>query len=259
MPTRSPIGTVRAGSAGPIAHAAQESLLGPIADVLIDRARPKPGERVLDVGCGSGATTFAFAKAVAPDGFALGLDVSDPMLSQARAFAPKGLPLDFVLADATVHPFEPASFDLLASRFGVMFFADPIASFTNLRRALKPTGRLAFACWREPKENPWMMAPLMAVYKHVPEDAAGRAGRAGPVRLRLGRARDAHPERARASWTWRWSRTISRWMSRSAAGSMPPSDGALQIGPASRALQGHPPETRTRPQKPRSARCWRRS
>uniref|UniRef100_UPI00057805AC class I SAM-dependent methyltransferase n=1 Tax=Bradyrhizobium japonicum TaxID=375 RepID=UPI00057805AC len=123
-------------------HAAQESLLGPIADVLIDRARPKPGERVLDVGCGSGATTFAFAKAVAPDGFALGLDVSDPMLSQARAFAPKGLPLDFVLADATVHPFEPVSFDLLASRFGVMFFADPVASFTNLRRALKPSGRL---------------------------------------------------------------------------------------------------------------------
>ena len=150
-------------------HAAQESLLGPIADVLIDRAKPRPGERVLDVGCGSGATTFAFAKAVAPNGFALGLDVSDPMLSQARAFAPKGLPLDFVLADATVHPFEPASFDLLASRFGVMFFADPVASFTNLRRALKPTGRLAFACWREPKENPWMMAPLMAVYKHVPK------------------------------------------------------------------------------------------
>ena len=137
--------------------------------MLIARARPTPGERVLDVGCGSGATTFAFAKADLPNGFALGLDVSDPMLSQARAFAPKGLPLDFVLADATVHPFEPARFDLLASRFGVMFFADPIAFLTNLRRALKPTGRLAFACWREPKENPWMMAPLMAVYKHVPK------------------------------------------------------------------------------------------
>src|SRR3569833_4025370 len=93
-------------------HAAQESLLGPIADVLIDRAKPKPGERVLDVGCGSGATTFAFAKAVAPDGFALGLDVSEPMLAQARAFAPEGLPLDFALADATVYPFQPASFGL---------------------------------------------------------------------------------------------------------------------------------------------------
>src|SRR6516225_11150484 len=149
--------------------AAQEMLLRPIAEVLIDRARPKPGERVLDVGCGAGATTVMFAKAVAPNGFALGLDVSGPMLARARDVAPKDLPLDFVLADATVHPFEPASFDLLASRFGVMFFADPVASFTNLRRALKPTGRLAFVCWREPKENPWMMAPLMAVYKHVPK------------------------------------------------------------------------------------------
>src|SRR3954468_407202 len=76
-------------------HAAQESLLGPIADVLIDRAKPKPGERVLDVGCGSGATTLAVGNAVARDGYALGLDSAEPMLSQARAFAPKGLPLDF--------------------------------------------------------------------------------------------------------------------------------------------------------------------
>ena len=80
-----------------------------------------------------------------------------------------GLPVDFVLADATVYPFDPASFDLLASRFGVMFFADPALSFTNLRKALRPSGRLAFACWREPRENPFFMAPLQAVYKHVPK------------------------------------------------------------------------------------------
>lgn len=85
-------------NSGPVARV--DPLLGPIADVLIDRAGLTSGERVLDVGCGSGATTFAFAKAVAPNGFALGLDVSEPMLSQARALAPKGLPLDFVLADA---------------------------------------------------------------------------------------------------------------------------------------------------------------
>ena len=74
-----------------------------------------------------------------------------------------------MLADATVYPFDPASFDLLASRFGVMFFADPVLSFANMRKALRPSGRLAFACWREPRENPWMMAPLQAVYKHVPK------------------------------------------------------------------------------------------
>ena len=105
----------------------------------------------------------------APAGQVLGIDISAPMLARARQVAPAGLPVEFVLADATVYPFEPASFDLLVSRFGVMFFADPVLSFANMRRALKPSGRLAFACWREPRENPWMMAPLQAVYRHVPK------------------------------------------------------------------------------------------
>ena len=98
----------------------------------------------------------------------MGIDISGPMLARARQVAPAGLPVEFVLADATVYPFDPASFDLLASRFGVMFFAEPALSFANLRRGLKPSGRLAFACWREPRENPFFMAPLQAVYKHVP-------------------------------------------------------------------------------------------
>ena len=127
------------------------------------------GERVIDVGCGSGATTIAFARKVAPSGHVFGVDVSAPMLERARASAPKELPVDFALADATVYPFDPASFDLLASRFGVMFFADPVLSFANMRKALRPSGRLAFACWREPRENPFFMAPLQAVYKHVPK------------------------------------------------------------------------------------------
>src|SRR5436190_14393138 len=132
-------------------QAAQDILLGPVADLLIDRAKPVAGERVIDVGCGSGVTTIAFARKVAPSGHALGIDISAPMLARARASAPKELPVDFVQADATVHPFDPESFDLLASRFGVMFFADPVASFTNLRKAMRPSGRLAFACWREPR------------------------------------------------------------------------------------------------------------
>src|SRR3954464_15144843 len=91
------------------------------------------------------------------------------MLARGGGSAPAGLPIDFVVADATVHPFEPASHARLASRFGVMFFADPALSFANMRRALRPSGRLAFACWREPRENPFFMAPLQAVYKHVPK------------------------------------------------------------------------------------------
>jgi ubiquinone/menaquinone biosynthesis C-methylase UbiE len=146
----------------------QDILLAPVADALIDRAKPKPGECVIDVGCGSGAVSIEIAQKVGPGGHVLGVDVSAPMLARAREIAPAGLPIEFALADATVCPFDPASFDLLCSRFGVMFFAEPAHSFANLRRALKPTGRLAFACWREPRENPFFMTPLQAVYKHAP-------------------------------------------------------------------------------------------
>ncbi len=133
-------------------QAAQDVLLAPVLEILIDRARPKTGERVIDVGCGSGATTVAFAGKVGPSGHVLGIDVSGPMLERARQRVTPGLSLEYALADATVYPFAPASFDLLASRFGVMFFADPAVSFANMRKALRSSGRLAFVCWREPRE-----------------------------------------------------------------------------------------------------------
>src|SRR5205085_2267865 len=113
----------------------QDVLLAPVSQILIDRAGAKAGERILDVGCGCGATTIALAERVAPSGSAFGIDISVPMLSRARQVAPQGLPLDFVLADATVYPFDPASFDLLASRFGVMFFAEPAENITPKRDA----------------------------------------------------------------------------------------------------------------------------
>jgi ubiquinone/menaquinone biosynthesis C-methylase UbiE len=224
-------------------QAAQDILLGPVANILIDRAKPQAGERVIDIGCGSGVTTIAFARKVAPSGHAFGVDISAPMLARARASAPKELPVDFTLADATVYPFDPASFDLLASRFGVMFFADPALSFANMRKALKPSGRLAFACWREPRENPFFMAPLQAAYKHVPKlpqqgpedpgpfafaseervrrilDAAGFAGvQMEPCPLLLDAA-----------------------IGRGLDGAV---QAALEIGPASRALEGQPAELR---------------
>jgi SAM-dependent methyltransferase len=148
---------------------AQDIVLAPVADVLIDRAGAKAGERIVDVGCGAGATSIAFAQQVGPTGHVMGIDISAPMLARARQVAPPGLPVEFVLADATVYPFVPAGFDLLVSRFGVMFFAEPALSFANLHRALKPSGRLVFACWREPRDNPFFMAPLQAVYQHVPK------------------------------------------------------------------------------------------
>jgi len=148
---------------------AQDIVLGPVAQALIDRAQAKAGERILDVGCGSGAISIALAKRVGPTGHVTGIDISAPMLARARETAPAGAPIDFILADATIYPFVPDSFDLLVSRFGVMFFADPTLSFANLRRGMRRSGRLAFACWREPRENPFFMAPLQAVYKHVPK------------------------------------------------------------------------------------------
>ena len=220
-------------------QAEQDVVLGPVADLLIDRAKPKPGERVIDIGCGSGVTTIAFAKKVAPSGHAFGVDISGPMLERARASAPKDLPVDFALADATVYPFEPASFDLLASRFGVMFFADPVASFANMRKALRPTGRLAFACWREPRENPFFMAPLQAAYKHVPKlpqqgpEDPGPFAFASEARVRgiLGEAGFTGVEMEACPLL------LDTAIGRGLDGAV---QGALAIGPVSRALDGQP-------------------
>lgn len=218
---------------------AQDILLAPIADALIDRARPKPGERVIDVGCGSGATTIAFAKKVAPSGHAFGIDVSGPMLARARQTAPRQLPIDFALADATVYPFEPGSFDLLASRFGVMFFAEPARSFANLRKALRPSGRLAFACWREPRENPFFMVSLQAVYKHVPKlpqqgpEDPGPFSFASEARVQriLGEAGLAGIEMEPRDFAL--DVAIGRGLDAAV-------QGALEIGPAARALAEQP-------------------
>jgi SAM-dependent methyltransferase len=168
----------------------QDRVLRPISDRLLAAAGPKPGERVIDVGCGCGATTIAFAERVHPGGEALGLDISEPMLARARERAPLDLPLRFALADATVYDFDPESADLVASRFGVMFFAEPARSFTNLRTGLKSGGRLAFACWRETKQNPFFVVPLREAGKHAPPfpemdpEAPGPFAFADPARVR---------------------------------------------------------------------------
>jgi SAM-dependent methyltransferase len=146
----------------------QDQVLRPVSDRLITAAAPKPGDRVIDVGCGCGATTIDFAERVGPAGEVLGLDISEPMLARARERAPQSQPIRFELADATVYDFEPNRADLVASRFGIMFFADPAKSFANLRNGLKPGGRLVFACWREPKQNPWLILPLREAGKHAP-------------------------------------------------------------------------------------------
>jgi SAM-dependent methyltransferase len=221
----------------------QDIVLGPVADVLIDRANAKPGERILDVGCGAGATTSAFAQKVGPTGRVVGIDISAPMLARAWQVAPDGLPVEFVLADATVYPFEPASFDLLASRFGVMFFAEPALSFANMRKALKPSARLAFACWREPRDNPFFMAPLQAVYKHAPKLPQPGPDDPGPFSF-ASEAR-VHRVLGEAGFTGIAMEPCDLSLDVAVGRGIDAAvQGALEIGPASRALQDQPPEVR---------------
>jgi ubiquinone/menaquinone biosynthesis C-methylase UbiE len=219
----------------------QDVLLAPVTEKLIAEINAQIGQRILDIGCGTGAVAIELAGRVGPSGHVLGIDISTPMLERARQLTPRELPADYVLADATVYPFDPESFDLLVSRFGVMFFADPVLSFRNLRSALRPKGRLVFACWREPRENGWMMAPLMAVYKHVPKlpqlgpEDPGPFAFADETRVKriLGEAgfNDIGMEACPLTLDVAAGRGLEAAV-----------QGALEIGPASRALEGHPPE-----------------
>jgi SAM-dependent methyltransferase len=154
--------------------------LNNIADALIPFACARPGERVLDIGCGCGTMTLRLGMAVAPNGSVAGLDISAPMLEVARARAQAmNADIPFLKSDASTHEFQPV-FDLVFSRFGVMFFADPVAAFKNIRTALAPKGRLAFVCWRPFKENEWAAVPFHAAKPFLPEQPPSDPHAPGP-------------------------------------------------------------------------------
>lgn len=135
----------------------------------ISAATIASGDRVLDIGCGCGDTSIAIANLVGPDGHVHGIDISKPILAQARHRAASATTsnVTFECADAQSHRFESMSFDVVFSRFGVMFFDDPVAAFANIRQALKPGGRMAFICWQPVKDNEWVNLPLELVAKHI--------------------------------------------------------------------------------------------
>ncbi len=146
-----------------------DRMLDPLGHLAMDRAEPAPGEHALDVGCGCGGTTLDLARRVAPSGAVTGLDVSEPMLAVARERAGNAAaPVCIVGGDAEVCDLPAATFDLVYSRFGVMFFTNPAAAFVNIGGALKPGGRLAFVSWRPAAENPWVTVPFEAARPLLP-------------------------------------------------------------------------------------------
>ncbi len=159
-----------------IAHV--ERMLEPLNAELLALAAPRAGERVLDVGCGGGATSAAFARAVGARGRVLGVDVSAVILEVARRRYADIAQLSFELGDAATMAL--AGFDLVVSRFGVMFFLDPIEAFANLHRAAQPSGRLAFVCWRAIEENPWMGDCAKAAFTVLPQPEPTPPGAPGP-------------------------------------------------------------------------------
>ncbi|MGV9349608.1 class I SAM-dependent methyltransferase [Streptomyces spiralis] len=158
---------------------------------LLDAARIAEDARVLDIGCGAGATTCAAARRAA-HGEVLGLDLSGPLLDEARRLAgAQDLPhVRFEQADVQTWPFPQGAFDVALSQFGVMFFDDPETAFGNLARALRPDGRLAFLCWRPITENEWFRLSFDVVAKLAPVPAAGGPQAPGPFSL-------ADPDRIR--------------------------------------------------------------
>ena len=137
-----------------------DRVVTPFGAAALKAAAPQPGDRVIDVGCGCGETSIEIARLVGPAGSVLGIDVSQPMLAVARAHG-QSANLSFQEADASGSPL-PAGVDLLFSRFGVMFFSEPSAAFSHLRKSLRAGGRCVFVCWRTPRDNAWAMTPLAA-------------------------------------------------------------------------------------------------
>lgn len=159
-----------------------DTQLAALGEAGMDRLGVGPGQSILDVGCGCGATSVELSRRVGSEGEVTGVDISTVMLARAatRPRPEAAGRLAFVNADAQTADLGNATFDAVFSRFGVMFFSDPVAAFANLRRALVPEGRLGFVCWQEVGRNPWVRVPLSAVAPLVELPPAPEPGAPGP-------------------------------------------------------------------------------
>jgi SAM-dependent methyltransferase len=221
-----------------------EEVIGPAGRMAMDRLHLHPGQYVVDLGCGTGQTTVELAGRVAPDGSAVGVDITAALLDRARQHATEAriVNIEFRHADVQSSDLGRARFDGAFSRFGVMFFADPVAAFTNVHRSLKPGGVLSFVCWQPATSNDWMLVPAQAavsVLGTAPEMPAPDAP--GPFSL-------SDPSRVRKILDSAGFHAIDiaahhDLMRTPAAGIAESVDTALRVGAVQRMLEGAGPDT----------------
>src|SRR3981081_3544378 len=214
-----------------------ERQLDPLGREALRALAPMPGEHILDIGCGCGATTLDLAVRVGPVGSVVGVDISVPMLDVARR---RPRPADagaaeFLQLDAQ-YDMLGSVFDAAFSRFGVMFFSDPVAAFRNILTSLKPGGRLVFVCWRRPEENPWVRVPLEAARPFLPEAAPADPTAPGPFAFAAAsRARSILIDAGFASVAATPFRSVSGGADLEQTRKL-----ALRVGPLGAALREHP-------------------
>ncbi len=170
----------------------QDIMQQALGSAAMDACDIQPGHTVLDAGCGSGATTIEIARRIGAEGRVLGIDISTPMLDIGRVRL-EALKIDGVTfdnKDVATYLFEEGTFDRVFSRFGVMFFVDPIAAFTNIYGGMKSGGRLAFVCWQALNKNPWMEIPFKIALEYLPAPPSAGPEEPGPMAF-------ADPDRVR--------------------------------------------------------------
>lgn len=219
--------------------------LAPAGAAGLEALAPRAGERILDLGCGGGATTALLCQAVGPEGRVTGVDVSPDLLAVARARPGNGI-ADFIEGDAQVWPFEQGAYDALFSRFGCMFFADPPAAYANLRKALRPDARVVLVVWRDLALNPWAALPARVGAEILGPAEPAVPGAPGPFAWADPAIFQPILEGAGfAGLAWR---EVSLSLQVGLAGGDDPVTRAvamlLRIGPMARRLRGLPDETR---------------
>jgi SAM-dependent methyltransferase len=213
-----------------------ERVVAPFGAAALKAAAPRPGERVIDIGCGCGGTSIEIARLVGAAGSVLGVDVSQPMLEVARSRGALANCAHLAFRDGDASEAElPAKVDLLFSRFGVMFFSQPSPAFSHLRKSLRAGGRCVFVCWRAPRDNPWAMTPLSAARTAMSVTPAPADPNApGPFAF-------ADEERLRGilSDAGFGAIDVQRFDAAIALGANPraAAEGAVQIGPVSRLVR----------------------